>query len=104
MKQKTTLYLFLFLFTFGLSSVIAQTTVCDTANCTANDYTLESFFLGDENGVPFGPGYCDPGDTVNAHIWTNFVANSAAPRYTLYLHFNLYIDGVFQPQLMNVTT
>ncbi|MBT8271890.1 MAG: PKD domain-containing protein, partial [Bacteroidia bacterium] len=95
MRHKTTLYLFTLLFFLGFNHVESQTIVCANSSCTANDYTLDSFYLGDENGVPFTAGYCDPGDVVDAHIWTNFVANSAAPRYTLYLHFNLYVDGVF---------
>lgn len=95
MRQKTTLRLLLILLLGYCSLTGAQTIVCENSNCTANDYTLENFYLGDENGVPFGPGYCEPGETVNAYIWTNFVANSAASRYTLYLHFNLYVDDVF---------
>ncbi|MBT8278730.1 MAG: gliding motility-associated C-terminal domain-containing protein [Bacteroidia bacterium] len=96
MSHKTTLYLFFNLLLFALTFTNAQTIVCETSSCTANDYTLDNFYLGDEFGVPFGPGYCDPGDVVNAHLWTTFSANSAAPRYTLYLHFNLYVDGVFE--------
>ena len=96
MRHKTTTYLFsLVIAIFGFQLISGQTVVCENSSCTANDYTLDSFYLGDENGVPFDSGYCDPGDVVNAHIWSNFVANSAAPRYTLYLHFNLYINGVF---------
>lgn len=75
--------------------MLAQVVVCENSSCTANDYNLDSFYLGDANGTPFDAGYCDPGETVNAHIWTNFSANSNANRYSLYLHYNLYIDGVF---------
>jgi gliding motility-associated-like protein len=93
MKAKPTILIIAMLAIVQLS--FAQTVVCEGSSCTANDYNLDIFYLGDEFGNPFGPGYCEPGTTVNAHIWTNFSANSAANRYTLYLHFNLYIDGVF---------
>ena len=93
MKTKNTLLLLAILL---IANVIhSQTVVCENSSCTANDYTLDYFYLGDASGTPFGPGYCEPGDTVNAHIWTNFVANSAANRYSLYLHFNLYVNDVF---------
>ena len=94
MKSKSTLFILLILPFIHAS--YGQEVVCENSSCTANDYTLDYFYLGDENGVEFGPGYCEPGTQVDAHIWTNFVANSAAPRYSLYLHFNLYVDGVFQ--------
>lgn len=93
MKSKSTL-LFLLVLLF-VKNNYGQEVVCEGSPCTANDYTLDYFYLGDDTGTPFGAGYCEPGTTVSAHIWTNFVANSAAPRYSLYLHFNLYIDGVF---------
>ncbi|MBT8257526.1 MAG: gliding motility-associated C-terminal domain-containing protein [Bacteroidia bacterium] len=79
----------------SINTISAQTVVCENSSCTANDYTLDTFYLGDENGVAFNAGYCDPGDVVDAHLWVNFIANSAAPRYTLYLHFNIYADGVY---------
>jgi len=93
MKTKPTLLLYVILFICNIAQ--SQTVVCEGSSCTANDYNLESFYLGDAAGNAFGPGYCEPGETVNAHIWTNFIANSAASRYTLYLHFNLYVDDVF---------
>ncbi|MBT8270438.1 MAG: hypothetical protein KJO25_00190, partial [Bacteroidia bacterium] len=95
MRQKITTYLILLGLLFGFNPLFGQTVVCETSSCTANDFTLETFYLGDENGVQFTAGYCDPGDVVDAHLWANFVANSAAPRYTLYLHFNIYVDGVY---------
>ncbi len=95
MRNKTTFYLLTLLFFLGVASLSGQTVVCENSSCTANDYSLDSFYLGDANGVAFNAGYCDPGDVVDAHLWANFVANSAAPRYTLYLHFNIYADGVF---------
>ena len=93
MKAKSTLFFLLVLLFFKIN--YGQEIVCEGAPCTANDYTLDYFYLGDEFGTPFGAGYCEPGSIVNAHIWTNFVANAAAPRYSLYLHFNLYVNGVF---------
>ncbi len=93
MKAKSTLFFLLVLLFVKVN--YGQEIVCEGSSCTANDYNLDYFYLGDENGTPFGAGYCEPGSTVSAHIWTNFTANSAAPRYTLYLHFNLYVDGVF---------
>ena len=73
----------------------SQVIVCEGSPCTSNDFTIETFYLGDEFGVPFGPGYCEPNTTVDAHLWLNFTANTAADRYDLYIHFNLYVDGVF---------
>ncbi|RMZ51133.1 hypothetical protein EB822_04585 [Flavobacteriaceae bacterium PRS1] len=93
MKTKSTLFFLLVLVFVKIN--YGQEVVCEGSSCSANDYTLDNFFLGDENGVEFGPGYCEPGTTVNAHIWTIFTANSAANRYTLYLHYNLYVDGVY---------
>jgi PKD repeat protein len=92
-RPKYLIYLFLVLFTYN--SVNAQVIVCEGSPCTSNDFTIETFYLGDEFGTPFGPGYCDPGTVVDAHLWVIFTANTAAARYDLYLHFNLYIDGVF---------
>ena len=93
MKAKSTLLFLLVLLFFETN--YGQEIVCEGANCTANDYNLDFFYLGDASGTPFGAGYCEPGEPTTAHIWTNFTANSAAARYTLYLHFNLYVNGVF---------
>jgi len=95
MKQKTTYACLLLIYFCFYFSSNAQTTVCENANCNANDYNLNYLYLGDADGNAFGPGYCEPGNPVDATIWTNFTANSAASRYTLYLHFNLYVNGVF---------
>ncbi|UKM64132.1 gliding motility-associated C-terminal domain-containing protein [Flavobacteriaceae bacterium GSB9] len=93
MKTKPTLT---FLVVFIIGYVInGQTVVCEKASCTANDYTLDYFYLGDENGTPYSPGYCDLGLNLETHIWTNFITNSAADRYSLYIHFNVYINGTF---------
>ncbi|WP_282068960.1 gliding motility-associated C-terminal domain-containing protein [Olleya namhaensis] len=75
--------------------MFSQTIVCEGSPCTSNDFTIETFYLGDINGNPFGPGYCEPGTVVNAYLWVDFTANTAANRYDLFLHFNLYVDGVF---------
>ena len=80
---------------FCAFSSYGQTTVCENASCTANDYTLDIFYLGDANGTPFNAGYCEPGTMVDAYIWTNFTTNSAAGRYSLYMHYNLYVDDVY---------
>ena len=77
------------------TTMFSQTVVCEGAPCTSNDFTIETFYLGDINGAPFGPGYCEPGEIVNAYLWVDFTANAAADRYDLYLHFNLFVDGVF---------
>ena len=91
-RRKIYLYFLFLLFPFYLFS---QTVVCEKSPCTSNDFTIETFYLGDDNGVIFGPGYCEPGTTVDANLWINFTANSAANRVSLYIHFNLYIDDVF---------
>lgn len=75
--------------------MFSQTTVCEGSPCTSNDFTVDNFFLGDEFGTPLDNGFCNPGDIIQTHLWVNFTANAAAPRYSLYLHFNLYYDGVF---------
>ncbi len=77
------------------TSLFSQEVVCEGSPCTSNDFTIDYFYLGDENGNEFGPGYCESGTTVDAHLWINFTANSNANRYDLYLHFNLYVNGVF---------
>ena len=85
-------YVIWFLLTFFIGHLAtSQVIVCENSPCTSNDFTIESFYLGDEFGIPFGPGYCDPGTTVDAHLWITFTANTAADRYDLYIHFNLYI-------------
>ena len=94
MKKITFLIIVFFLSLLPYTSN-AQVVVCENASCTANDYNLNNFYLGDASGDPFDAGYCEPGEPVVAHIWTNFSANSAANRYTLYMHYNLYINGVF---------
>ncbi len=88
-------YLFLTLLLCASTFVFSQTTVCEGSPCTANDFTINNIFLGDVNGVPLQNGFCNPGEIVEAHLWFDFTANSAAPRYSLYLHFNLFYDGVF---------
>ena len=55
---------------FIANSVYSQTIACEDSSCTANDYTIDYFYLGDENGVAYGPGYCDLGVSLNTHIWT----------------------------------
>ncbi|MFL1013579.1 HYR-like domain-containing protein [Flavisericum labens] len=86
----------LFLAVFFIAHIVnAQTAVCENSSCTANDYQLDYFYLGNENGTPYSPGYCDLGVSLETHIWTNFITNSAADRYSLYIHFNVYINGVF---------
>ena len=84
-----------FLLVFLSTSIRSQETVCEGSPCTSNDFIIDSFFIGDENGTPFGPGYCEPNTTVNAFLWLNFSANATADRYDLYIHFNLYVDGQF---------
>jgi hypothetical protein len=88
--------LLLFLFNiFCIINCYSQTIVCEDGPCTSNDFTVAAFHLGDVNGVPFGPGYCEPGEIVEATLFVDFTANTSANRYDLYLHFNLYVDGVF---------
>ena len=77
------------------ATLLSQEAVCEGSPCTSNDFTIDYFYLGDENGEAYGPGYCEPGNTVEAHLWINFTANSAANRYNLYLHFNLFLNGEF---------
>ena len=93
MNYKPTLFFLIFSFLFN--TIYSQDVVCEGSPCTSNDFTIDHFYLGDETGEPFGPGYCEPGTTVEAHLWINFTANSAANRYNLYLHFNLFLNGVF---------
>jgi len=93
MKAKLSL-LFLVLM-IGMPACFSQTTVCPNASCTANDYTLDIFYLGDKNGTKFTSGYCESGTMIDAYIWTNFSTNSAAGRYSLYMHYNLYINDAF---------
>ncbi|WP_298330275.1 gliding motility-associated C-terminal domain-containing protein [uncultured Dokdonia sp.] len=88
-------YVLSLLFIILFSGVYGQTVVCEGSPCTSNDFTLDDFYLAGEDGIPFGPGYCEPGDPVNANLWINFTANTAASRYSMYVHFNLYIDGLF---------
>uniref|UniRef100_UPI00351AE571 PKD domain-containing protein n=1 Tax=Tamlana flava TaxID=3158572 RepID=UPI00351AE571 len=92
MKTKLLLSLAIFFIAYIVNG---QTVVCENASCTANDYTLDYFYLGDENGTPYSPGFCDLGVSLETHIWTNFITNSAADRYSLYIHFNVYINDVY---------
>ncbi len=88
-------YLFLTLLLCTSTLVFSQTTVCEGSPCTAKDFNINTIFLGDADGVPLGNGICDPGEIIEAHLWVDFTANTAAARYSLFLHFNLYYNGVF---------
>ena len=88
-------HLFIFVFLLLYLPISSQTTVCEGSPCTSNDFTIDSFFLGDEFGNPTAAGACDFGDVVEEHLWLNFTANTNASRYSLFIHYNLYIDGEF---------
>ena len=78
---------------FSFTNIYSQQeSPCASSSCTANDFNLINFYLGDENGDPFGDGSCDPGpppEEVDAHIWVEFSSTASASRYSLYLYFDV---------------
>ncbi|MGM5470424.1 HYR-like domain-containing protein, partial [Flavobacteriaceae bacterium LMO-SS05] len=97
---KSFIVLVLFL-CFGISALNAQTTTspCATNSCTAKDFNLTNFYLGDASGDPFVNGSCTPGSPVDAHIFVSFTTTAAASRYSLFLSFDVKItkpDGTVQ--------
>jgi len=78
---------------FSTSNAYSQLSgPCAGSSCTANDFNLINFFLGDDMEQPFGDGFCDPGpppEQVAAHIYVEFDSNTNAGRYSLYLYFDV---------------
>ncbi|TDU40219.1 gliding motility-associated-like protein [Gelidibacter sediminis] len=62
------------------------------ADCTANDFTLANLYLADENGNPLA-NTCTPGTTQSAFIYVKFAANTNANRYSLFLDYDVYVNG-----------
>ncbi|MCO4820793.1 MAG: gliding motility-associated C-terminal domain-containing protein [Flavobacteriaceae bacterium] len=62
--------------------------------CTANDFTVDQLYLADISGNPI-PNSCTPGSSQSAYIFAVFSANSNAGRYSLYIDYDVYINGVF---------
>ena len=84
--------LILILYSFASFS---QTAVCEGNPCTSNDFVIVEWYLGDENGDPIASGDCVPGELIEVHLWVTYAGVTAADRYSLYIHFNLWIEGVF---------
>ncbi|WP_146192595.1 HYR-like domain-containing protein, partial [Xanthomarina spongicola] len=75
--------------------------ILDTSNsalnvdsCSANDFTLSNFYLADINGNPLANN-CTPGTPQSAYIFALFSANTGADRYSLYIDYDVIINGVF---------
>jgi hypothetical protein len=68
---------------------------CPDVNCTANDITNVSFFLGDENGNPLDPVFpCVNRDTVSGvFLYVEFEVN-ANNRYDINAAGDIYINNV----------
>ncbi|WP_299391478.1 gliding motility-associated C-terminal domain-containing protein [uncultured Gelidibacter sp.] len=64
------------------------------ASCSAKDFILEKLYLGDANGAPLGNS-CTPGSTVAASIYAYFDGPTNADRYSLYMDYDIYINGVY---------
>ena len=63
-------------------------------SCTANDFTLGNFYLADINGDPLDNN-CTPGTPQSAYIFAFFNANTGADRFSLYIDYDVFINGVY---------
>ena len=72
---------------------LAETAI-NADSCTANDFTLGNFFLADINGDPLDNN-CTPGTPQNAYIFAFFNANTGAGRYSLYIDYDVFVNGEF---------
>ncbi|HEY9184536.1 MAG TPA: PKD domain-containing protein, partial [Salegentibacter sp.] len=67
------------------------------AQCNSNNVTVNDFYLGDENGVPLQPNSnYQIGQPVDAYLYAQF-GGSSGNGYSLYLEYNISVDGVSQP-------
>jgi uncharacterized repeat protein (TIGR01451 family) len=65
---------------------------CEGFNCTANDVSNPSYYLGDINGVPIISVICTPGQPVtNAYLWLNFSV-TATNRYDINVIGDVFVD------------
>ncbi|WP_083702174.1 gliding motility-associated C-terminal domain-containing protein [Mangrovimonas sp. DI 80] len=82
---------------YNTSSSTSNTAVDDTARalegCKANDFTLSNFYLADANGNELDND-CIPGTPQTAYIYAYFSANTNADRYSLFMDFDILINGV----------
>ncbi len=60
-----------------------------TAN--ANDVNITRVYLGDASGTELEP--CTRGGNVTAYLWADFVNNTNADRYAVWLEFDLWRNG-----------
>ena len=63
-------------------------------SCSANDFTLGNFYLADINGNPLDNN-CTPGTPQSAYIFAFFNANTTAGRYSLYIDYDVFVNGSF---------
>ncbi|SFO00240.1 PKD domain-containing protein, partial [Salegentibacter flavus] len=67
------------------------------AQCSSNNVTVNDFYLGDENGVPLqSNSNYQIGQPVDAYLYAQF-GGSSGNGYSLYLEYNISVDGVLQP-------
>ncbi|TYA58860.1 PKD domain-containing protein, partial [Formosa maritima] len=77
------------------SSITESTNAILAADsCSANDFTLSNFYLADINGNPLDNN-CTPGVPQSAYIFALFSANTSANRYSLYIDYDVFINGAF---------
>ncbi|MCK7591125.1 PKD domain-containing protein, partial [Subsaxibacter sp. CAU 1640] len=89
-------------FAFGqrnasLSSTKSENIIVESSafsDCTANDFRVGQFYLADSNGNPLN-NTCTPGNIQSGYIYAVFTANTNANRYSLYIDYDIYINGVF---------
>ncbi|MFY7965256.1 MAG: PKD domain-containing protein, partial [Chitinophagaceae bacterium] len=81
--KKLILFFFLSL-CFTKSNLVSSQVVC--SSCTSNDFTFNSFYIGDINGNALS-GSCSVGSPQTAYLWMN-VTNSST-RYSLLVYYQL---------------
>ncbi|WP_082333836.1 gliding motility-associated C-terminal domain-containing protein [Mangrovimonas sp. TPBH4] len=79
--------------TFSTSSTTLDDTNRALDGCNANDFTLTNFYLADASGNPLDND-CIPGTPQTAYIYAYFDANTNADRYSLFMNFDVVINGV----------
>ncbi|WP_372920039.1 HYR domain-containing protein, partial [Salegentibacter sp.] len=81
---------------FTLAGSLQMQAQCNSQNVTVND-----FYLGDANGVPLqSNSNYQIGQPVNAYLYAQF-GGSSGNGYSLYLEYNVSVDGVTQPLVQN---
>src|SRR5690606_28203336 len=103
MIWKTTLALFITLFSFG--GVFGQFTAdkpdlreCDF-KCTSNNFTLKNVFLSltDVYGEPISDVACEVGNVQEVYVLLNYTSNANSTINNTRLFADLSIDGIITP-------